>query len=101
VPKLGHLTICVGTCSVRRRRGNLIVWNLIESNNDHGMVDSVRARFIYFDDSSLIELESTTASVECRCERLQHQSVLHFLDISPNLLPFFDLPDDLGLVVQA
>ena len=72
MPKLGHLAICVGTSLVRIRRSNLIVWNLIESYYDHCMVDSVSARFIHFDDSALIELEGSAASVEGHRERLLH-----------------------------
>ena len=101
MPKLGHLAICVGTSFVRNRRGNITFWNLIESNNDHCVVEISAARFIYFDDSALIELEGSAASVEGHRERLQHQSVLHLLDITPDLLPFFDLPDDFVLVVLA
>jgi len=100
VPKLGHLAICVGT-SVRRRWGNFIAWNLIESYNDYSMVGLVSALFVHFDNSSLIELEGRAVGVEGDRERLLHQSILHLIYVTADLPPLFDVTHNVGLNVLA
>ena len=84
-----------GLCLRRRRLGAF----LRVADDDKGVIKLGATIAILINDSALVELEGLGAGIDSDGHRLQSKSLLCITDSSLDLLPFFELAEDIVIIV--